>query len=85
MEQQHLEGIIERLTYVSEDGYTVLRLKGRGHSDLVTVVGHLPDVSPGESLKLTGYWVSHPQYGRQFKAEHCEQVLPATIEGLKRY
>jgi exodeoxyribonuclease V alpha subunit len=82
---ERLQGIVERLTYVSQDGYTVLRLKVKGQADLVTVVGHLPDLSPGESLKLEGHWISHAQYGRQFKAEHCEQVLPATIEGLKRY
>lgn len=85
MESQQLRGVVERITYVSEDGYTVLRLKARGHADLVTVVGHLPDVSPGESLRLQGRWVSHAQYGRQFRAEQCEQALPATLEGIKRY
>ena len=85
MKLQRLEGIVERLTYVGQDGYTVLRLKVRDRADLVTVVGHLPDVSPGESLKLEGYWTSHAQYGRQFKTERCEQVLPATVEGIKRY
>jgi exodeoxyribonuclease V alpha subunit len=85
MELQHLQGVVERLTYVTEDGYTVLRLKARGHADLVTVVGHLPDLSPGESLKLEGRWVRHAQYGRQFQAERCEQLLPATVEGLRRY
>jgi exodeoxyribonuclease V alpha subunit len=85
MKQQRLQGIVERLTYASQDGYTVLRLKVPGRADLATVVGHLPDVHPGESLKLTGVWVHHDRYGRQFKAEHCEQVLPATHEGLKRY
>ena len=82
---QVVQGVVERLTYVSDDGYTVLRLKAPDHADLVTVVGHLPDVNPGESLKLTGAWINHARYGRQFKAEHCEQVLPATLEGIRRY
>jgi len=82
---QRLKGVVERLTYVSDDGYTVLRLKASGHADLVTVVGHLPDVNPGESLKLEGEWINHARYGRQFKAERCEQVLPATLEGIRRY
>jgi exodeoxyribonuclease V alpha subunit len=85
MDLERLEGVVERLTYVAEDGYTVLRLKARRHADLVTVVGHLPEVSPGESLKLKGRWIHHAQYGRQFKAEFCEQVLPATLEGIRRY
>ena len=85
MEIQHLQGVVERLTYVSEDGYTVLRLKAPGHVDLVTVVGHLLDVNPGASLKMEGQWVSHSRYGRQFRVERCEQELPATQEGIKRY
>jgi len=85
MERQRLEGVVERLTFVGDDGYTVLRLKAKGHLDLVTVVGHLPDVSPGESLRLEGLWTHHDRFGRQFKAERCEQVLPATVEGIKRY
>jgi len=85
MKAQQLQGIVERLTYESEDGYTVLRLQVSGRADLATVVGHLPDVRPGESLRLTGTWVSHERYGRQFKAERCEQMLPSTYKGIERY
>ncbi len=90
-----LEGIVERITFYSEEtGYTVLRLRpagkpksglAAGEDDLLTVVGNLPEVNPGESLRLEGAWASHPQYGKQFKAERCEQVLPASVEGIKRY
>jgi len=82
----HLHGTVERVTYYNEEtGYSVIRLNVPGRSDLVTVVGSLPEVQPGESLRLEGLWTTHPQYGRQFKAERCQQVLPATIEGIKRY
>lgn len=88
-----LEGIVERITYYNEEnGYTVLRLKPSGRpgpmfadGGLVTVVGNLPEITPGESLKLRGEWTTHRDHGRQFKAETCEQVLPATIEGIKKY
>ncbi len=81
-----LQGSVERITYYNEEnGYSVIRLHVEGHSDLVTVVGNLPEVQPGESLRLEGHWSTHPQYGRQFKAEWCQQVLPATVEGLKAY
>lgn len=81
-----LQGSVERITfYNAENGYTVLRLHVPGSLELVTVVGNLPEVQPGESLKLTGAWQQHPKHGKQFKAEHCDQVLPATIEGLKKY
>src|SRR5512139_571155 len=81
-----LEGLVERITYYNaENGYTVLRLNARGHADLVTVVGNLPEITPGESLRLQGQWITSAQYGKQFKAEKCEQVLHASIEGLKKY
>jgi len=81
-----LHGTVERVTYYNEEtGYSVIRLSVPGQSGLVTVVGNLPEVNPGESLRLEGTWTTHPQYGRQFKAERCEQALPATVEGLRRY
>ncbi|MBL8057994.1 MAG: ATP-dependent RecD-like DNA helicase [Anaerolineales bacterium] len=81
-----LTGVVERVTYFNaENGYSVLRLNAKGYPDLVTVVGNLPEVTPGESLRLQGQWAMHAEYGRQFKAERCEQVLPATVEGIRRY
>jgi exodeoxyribonuclease V alpha subunit len=81
-----LQGSVARVTYYNdENGYSVIRLDVEGRSDLVTVVGNLPEVQPGESLRLEGRWTAHPQYGRQFKAEWCDQVLPATVEGIKAY
>ena len=86
-----LRGTVERVTYYSEEtGYSVIRLNVGGRADpsgrgLVTVIGNLPEVQPGESLRLEGTWTTHQQYGRQFRAERCKQVLPATVEGIKRY
>ncbi|MCH7662767.1 MAG: ATP-dependent RecD-like DNA helicase [Chloroflexi bacterium] len=88
-----ITGSVERITFHnSENGYTVLRLRpdkrglsGANREGLVTVIGNLPDISPGESLRLSGAWSKHPKHGHQFKAEQCEQVLPTTTEGLRRY
>jgi len=83
---QTLSGVVERVTYFNpENGYSVIRLTVPGQPDPVTVVGALPEVTPGESLRFTGRWAVHADYGRQFKAETCEQVLPATVEGIRRY
>jgi exodeoxyribonuclease V alpha subunit len=81
-----LEAVLERLTYVNEEtGYTVARVAtGRG-SDLLTVVGALLGAQPGESLRLQGWWSSHAQYGRQFEVVSYTTVLPATIQGIRRY
>jgi len=81
-----LEGTVERVTYFNaENGYSVIRLKPARGQDLVTLVGNLPELSPGEYLRLQGQWTSHTDYGRQFKVERCEQALPATVEGIRRY
>jgi exodeoxyribonuclease V alpha subunit len=95
--RQQLTGSVERITYYNEEsGYTVLRLKpdsrdalpyahGKYADQLITVVGNLPALNPGEWLKLTGQWLTHPKHGRQFQVEQCEQSSPATVEGIKRY
>ncbi|WP_189536748.1 SF1B family DNA helicase RecD2 [Streptomyces roseolilacinus] len=82
-----VEGVLERITYSNEEnGYTVARVDtGRGGGDLLTVVGSLLGAQPGESLRMEGRWGSHPQYGRQFTVENYTTVLPATIQGIRRY
>ncbi|MFC8505495.1 ATP-dependent RecD-like DNA helicase [Streptomyces sp. NPDC057411] len=82
-----VEGVLERITYANEEsGYTVARVDtGRGAGDLLTVVGSLLGAQPGESLRMEGRWGSHPQYGRQFTVENYTTVLPATIQGIRRY
>ncbi|MFE3141212.1 ATP-dependent RecD-like DNA helicase [Streptomyces scopuliridis] len=81
-----LEAVLERITYANEEnGYTVARVDtGRG-GDLLTVVGSLLGAQPGESLRMEGRWGSHPQYGKQFTVENYTTILPATIQGIRRY
>lgn len=81
-----LEAVLERITYANDEtGYTVARVDtGRG-ADLVTVVGALLGAQPGESLRMRGRWGSHPQYGKQFHVDDYTTVLPATVQGIRRY
>ena len=81
-----LEGVLERVTYANEEtGYTVARVTTGRDTDLLTVVGNLLGAQPGESLRMQGRWTSHPQYGRQFEVHNYTTVLPATVQGLRRY
>ena len=81
-----LDAVLERITYANEEtGYTVARVATDRSSDLLTVVGALLGAQPGESLRLRGRWTSHPQYGRQFQVDTYDTVLPATIQGIRRY
>jgi exodeoxyribonuclease V alpha subunit len=81
-----VEGVLERITYANEEnGWTVARVDtGRG-GELLTVVGALLGAQVGESLRMHGRWGSHPQYGRQFTVENYTTVLPATVQGIRRY
>jgi exodeoxyribonuclease V alpha subunit len=81
-----LDAVLERITYANQEtGYTVARVATDRSSDLLTVVGPLLGAQPGERLRLSGRWRSHPQYGRQFEVQSYETVLPATVQGIRRY
>ena len=81
-----IEGILERIVYFSEeDNYTVAKLKVKKERELVTIVGNLLAVHPGETLQLQGKWVNNQKFGRQFKVTSCLPVLPATITGIEKY
>lgn len=83
---EKLRGTIERITFHNaENGYTVAQVAPEGLDYTVTVVGAMLGVNIGEAVELTGAWMAHPQYGRQFKAEAVRTVLPATIAGLEKY
>jgi len=86
MRWETLQGTVERITYADEEsGYTVIRLAVPGQRDLVTAVGNLLNVNVGESLRLEGRWTMHSRYGRQFRVERYQTVLPATVEGIRKY
>jgi len=83
---ERLHGIVERVTFHSEEsGYSVLRIKAKGHRELVTVIGFVSSVSPGENIESFGEWVQNKEYGKQFKAKVIRTVAPSTLEGIEKY
>jgi exodeoxyribonuclease V alpha subunit len=81
-----LEGVLEHITYSNQDtGYTVARVATERGGDPVTVVGPLLGAQAGEHLHLEGRWRNHPMYGRQFEVRSYRAVLPATVQGIRRY
>ena len=82
-----VEGTLEHITYANEEtGYTVARLAtGRDGNEQVTIVGPLLGAQLGEHLRLEGRWRHHVQYGRQFEVRSFTTVLPATVQGIRRY
>ena len=79
-----LNGIVESIVFKSSDtGYTVIKF--RENNIIHTAVGVLPHVKEGQNLKITGSWVNHSQFGKQFKVEECEEILPTSKDGIEKY
>ena len=84
--QEVLAGLVERVTFHNEDnGFCVLRVKARGHRDLVTVVGHAAAISAGEWVTATGEWVNDRTHGQQFRARFLRASAPTSAEGIEKY
>ncbi|MEA5578706.1 ATP-dependent RecD-like DNA helicase [Anabaena sp. UHCC 0451] len=84
--QETITGVVERLTFYSEEsGYTVARLTRSSIKDLTTIVGSFANIQPGQTLQLTGFWREHPQYGPQFQVINYKETKPATLTGIEKY
>src|SRR5918998_517817 len=93
---RELRGVVERITFQNpENGYTVARLAperagaeaeaARGDDRLITVVGTLADLTPGEAIVARGWWRNDPKHGWQFQARDYRTALPATVQGMNKY
>ncbi|WP_300584464.1 ATP-dependent RecD-like DNA helicase [Marivita sp.] len=81
-----LAGLVERVTFHnSENGFCVLRVKARGHRDLVTTVGHAAMISAGEWITASGVWLNDRNHGLQFKAHFLKTHAPSTTDGIEKY
>ena len=81
-----LVGNVERVTFHSEEsGFCVLRIKARGHRDLVTTIGHAAMISAGEWVTATGEWTNDRNHGLQFKARFLKTSEPSSVEGIEKY
>ena len=81
-----IEGVVERIVFESaETGFFVGRLKERKRAPLITFVGNLLAVSPGETVRLWGRWVEAPRFGRQLRMERYEVLQPNTVAGIEKY
>lgn len=79
-----LNGIVESIVFKSDDtGYVVSKV--RIDKDCINAVGIVPFLKEGQHVKLKGQWVLHKQFGRQFNIEEYEEVLPDSIDGIKKY
>ena len=83
---EFVNGLVERITYHNEEnGFAVLKIKVRGHRDLVSLIGNIPSITVGEEVQAQGKWFNDINHGLQFKAEFIRSIPPTTLEGIEKY
>ena len=85
-----LKGEVTAIIYQNEiNSYTIAEMyiddEKQNKEELITIVGYLPFVTEGDTLKLIGKYVEHKEYGRQFKVDTFEKLMPETLGALERY
>jgi len=81
-----LSAEVQSVTFFSEEtNYLIARVKAKDEPGPFSIVGNIGPVTPGEMLRVTGSWVTHPKYGRQFLVTVAAREMPATVNGIRRY
>ena len=81
---EEIEGIVEDIIYQNEvNSYTVAAFETK--EEEITIVGYLPFINSGDSLKLVGKFVDHKEYGPQFKVDTFQKLMPKTLSALEKY
>ncbi len=79
-----ITGEVADIIYQNEvNSYTITTFET--DEEEITIVGYLPFVTSGDTLKITGKFVEHKDYGRQFKVETFEKLMPETLVALEKY
>lgn len=79
-----IKGEVQDIIYKNEiNSYTIATFKTS--EEETTVVGYLPFINSGDTLKVNGVFIEHQEYGRQFKIETFEKIMPQTLDALERY
>ncbi|MEM7175757.1 MAG: ATP-dependent RecD-like DNA helicase [Chlamydiota bacterium] len=80
-----ITGLVDSIVFVSEEtGFTVARLKSCSR-ELISIVGTMPGVAPGETIQCYGLWKHHAKHGRQFEVDRYELSAPADLYGIRKY
>ena len=79
-----IEGIVTDIIYQNEvNSYLIAEFEME--EEVTTIVGYLPFINSGDTLRIIGKFVEHKDYGRQFKVDTFEKIMPRTPEALERY
>lgn len=85
-ECMEIKCVIERIIYQNEDnGFSVMKGRVSGYSNLVPLVGNLFGLSVGMSIKAIGDWKLDAKFGNEFEVEKWEELIPTTKSGIERF
>ena len=77
---------IESIIFHSEDqGFSILNVSVEGSKANRTILINMPEVNIGVTLFVEGEWVTNSRYGKQFKVEKWDELVPTTIHGIEKY
>ena len=80
-----LEGEIAEIIYKNEINSYCIAVLNTTDGTEITIVGYLPFINIGDTLKLHGKMVEHQEYGEQFKVDTFEKMMPQGLDALERY
>ena len=82
----NLEGHLVHITFYNPTNhFAIARFKESSSGSTISILGHLPDPSLGQNLKVDGTWQNHAKYGPQFRIKRFEILLPDTPDGIRKY
>lgn len=80
-----LRGTVDKTLFQNqENGFVIFNIQIKDQ-ETVTAKGYVPNLQPGSEVLLSGNWIFHPKFGRQFQVAQCVNVLPTSLVGIKKY
>lgn len=81
-----ITGSVERITFHNPDtGFCVMRVRVKNHRDLVTIIGNVASITPGECIEGMGMWINDKKHGMQFKTQQLHVIPPTSLDGIEKY
>ena len=81
---ENLEGVIKDIIFQNEENaFTIFRIEDE--EDVHVALGTFPYLAIGQTFKLYGEWVNHATFGKQFKCDHYEEIMPNSLKGIEKY
>jgi exodeoxyribonuclease V alpha subunit len=82
---QALSGSIEHITYSDEDSLFVVATLRTASGQDISIVGIMPSIQVGETVKVEGEYKRHPKHGLQFEVKTFEFELPKDAKAIEKF